>query len=61
MNSDDRQEALMGFAQEATEVILRYFGALNASEIVGALEIIKIMTVEKIGTSISIHKSDDDE
>lgn len=61
MNSDDRRETLRAFGQEVTEVILKYLGVLNATEIVGALEIVKRLMIEAIGTSTSIRNDDEGE
>jgi len=61
MNIDDRRETLRDFGQEATGVILKYLGVLNAAEIVDALEIVKRLMIEAIGTSTSIRNGDEDE
>lgn len=61
MNIDDRQETLSDFGQEVTGVILKYLGVLNAAEIVDALEIVKRLMIEAIGTSTSIRNGDEDE
>lgn len=61
MNIDDRRETLRDFGQEATGVILKYLGVLNAAEIVDALEIVKRLMIEAIDTSTSIRNGDEDE